>query len=83
VEPNLLGGIANVNYSFQSLAEWDDYKTGVYTGMDSTWTNTAGAATTGVWKDTLTGLYWSASQGQFSDIFPIPLILPALSLPTG
>jgi hypothetical protein len=62
--------INNVNYSLQSLVEWDDYKTGVYTGEDSTWNNTAGTATGGVWQDTRTGLYWSVNQGSMTDVFP-------------
>jgi len=61
---------AAIDYSQQSLVEWDDYKTGDETGEESTWTNTAGTATTGVWKDGRTGLYWSASQGSKTNIFP-------------
>ena len=57
-------------YKPQSLVEWDDYKTGDETGEESTWTNTAGTATTGVWKDGRTSLYWSASQGSMTNIFP-------------
>lgn len=61
---------AAVDYSQQSLLNWDDYETGDETGEESTWTNTAGTATTGVWKDGRTGLYWSASQGSKTNIFP-------------
>lgn len=61
---------APIDFSQQSLVEWDDYKTGDETGEESTWTNTAGTATTGVWKDGRTGLYWSASQGSKTNIFP-------------
>ncbi|MBU1088611.1 DUF1566 domain-containing protein [Patescibacteria group bacterium] len=57
-------------YSNQSLVEWDDYKTGDSTAEEAVWTNTAGTATAGVWKDTRTGLYWSNSRGQFDNIFP-------------
>lgn len=57
-------------YLPQSLVEWDDYEAGDATGEESAWANTAGTATTGVWQDGRTGLYWSASQGQNSNIFP-------------
>ncbi len=57
-------------YLPQSLMNWDDYETGDETGEESSWTNTAGIATTGVWKDGRTGLYWSNAQGQNSNIFP-------------
>lgn len=39
------------------------------TAEEATWTNTAGSATTGVWKDTRTGLYWSANQGNSTNVF--------------
>jgi len=53
-----------------SLQEYDDYESGDETAEESSWTNTAGSATTGVWKDNRTGLYWSASRGQDDNIFP-------------
>lgn len=53
-------------YSTQSLVEWDDYKAGDETGEESSWSNPA----TNVWKDARTGLYWSNSLGQYSNIFP-------------
>jgi hypothetical protein len=69
------------DYSAESLQDWDDMKnydwgsfTPNGTGEDNTdeeasWTNTAGDATTGVWKDGRTGLYWSANQGKHNDLF--------------
>lgn len=64
-------GTADLYYfDEQSLVEWDDYKTGDSTAEEAVWTNTAGTATAGVWKDTRTGLYWSNSRGQFDNIFP-------------
>jgi hypothetical protein len=58
----------------QSLVEFDDYKDDGSAedsaSEESSWTNTAGNETTGVWRDNRTGLYWSASQGQMSNIFP-------------
>lgn len=53
-------------YLPQSLVEWDDYKTGDETGEESSWNNPA----TNVWTDGRTGLYWSNSLGQYSNIFP-------------
>lgn len=53
-------------YSNQSLMNWDDFETGDETGEEASWTNTA----TNVWKDSRTGLYWSNSLGQNSNIFP-------------
>jgi hypothetical protein len=58
-----------IDYSYQSLVEWDDQK-GTSGAGDSVWTLTAGSATTGVYKDTRTGLYWSGSQGAHDNIFP-------------
>lgn len=58
------------NYTSMSLFNWDDGK-GTETYGESTWTNTAGTATTGVWKDSRTGLYWSNTQGALTtNIFP-------------
>ena len=69
------------DYSKQSLQDWDDmrnYYWGSFepngagednTDEEATWTNTAGDATTGVWKDGRTGLYWSANQGYHNDLF--------------
>lgn len=59
-------GESSANYTAQSLVEWDDYLTGDTTGEESGWTNPA----TNVWKDSRTGLYWSHSLGQYSNIFP-------------
>lgn len=62
---------SSVNYESQSLAEYDDYKytdgygAGEIANEESTWSNTA----TNVWRDDRTGLYWSASQGQFTNNF--------------
>ena len=36
------------------------------TTEESSWINTAGTATTGVWKDNRTGLYWSAAIGSYT-----------------
>jgi len=36
---------------------------------ESTWLNTAGSAITGVWRDSRTGLYWSADQGSMTNLF--------------
>lgn len=60
-----------VDYQSQSLAEYDDYKysdehgAGESDGEESVWNNTA----PNVWKDERTGLYWSATQGQFTNSF--------------
>lgn len=64
------------DYSTQSKVTWDDNKNsgssdGDSAGEESAWTNTAGTATTGVWKDTRTGLYWSASQGNATNSFTV------------
>ena len=71
-------GTANLamDFSTQSKVTWEDYKNGASAdgdsaGEEATWTNTKGAATTGVWQDGRTGLYWSASQGSFSNIFTV------------
>lgn len=59
------------NWSNQSLQDYDDCRGNMdcsstsdedTTTEEATWTNTAGSATTGVWKDTRTGLYWSVDQ---------------------
>ena len=57
------------DFSQQSLQDWDDKKAGDTTVEEAVWTNTAGSATTGVWKDTRTGLYWSVSQGYKTNLF--------------
>ena len=57
------------NYSAQSLQDYDNNYDGDSTAEESTWNNTAGDATTGVWKDGRTGLYWSANQGKHNDLF--------------
>jgi hypothetical protein len=62
---------ASVNYIDQSYEEYDDYKysddhgDGESGDEESTWENTA----SNVWFDNRTGLYWSASQGQFTNSF--------------
>ena len=44
---------------------------GYYHGEDAQWSNSAGTATTGVWKDTRTGLYWSNElSGTYTNSFP-------------
>ncbi len=65
----VVGTLPVVNYTQMSLFNWDDYN-GTETYGESTWTNTAGTATTGVWKDSRTGLYWSASEGTYTNSFP-------------
>jgi hypothetical protein len=66
-----------VDYSTQSKVIWDDYKNGGSAdgdsaGEESNWSNTVGAADTGVWKDERTGLYWSiASEGGMTNSFTI------------
>jgi len=67
---------AAFDYSTQSKVIWDDYKNGGSAdgdnaGEESAWSNTAGTATTGVWKDSRTGLYWSNSQGFLSNSFTV------------
>lgn len=60
------------DWSTESLQDWDDYRSsgaGDTTVEEATWTNTAGVATTGVWKDSRTGLYWTVSQGYMSNSF--------------
>ena len=61
---------APIDYSYDSLVEWDDYLAGDSTQEEASWTNSAGTSTGGVWKDNRTGLYWSASSGQNDNIFP-------------
>jgi hypothetical protein len=63
---------ASVNYIDQSYEEYDDYEysddhgAGESGNEESTWENTA----SNVWFDNRTGLYWSASQGQMTNLFP-------------
>lgn len=59
-----------LDYSYQSGVEWDNYLAGDSSQEEASWTNTAGTATAGVWKDNRTGLYWSPSSGQNDNIFP-------------
>jgi hypothetical protein len=54
----------------QSLMEYDNYEDGDSEAEESTWTNTAGAADSGVWQDQRTDLYWSIHQGLMSNTFP-------------
>ena len=57
---------AGLDYSQQSLIEYDDYEDPDYQGEESSWTSPA----TNVWLDTRTGLYWSNSRGSYTNIFP-------------
>lgn len=64
------------DYSTQSKVIWDDYKNDGSADVDnageeSAWSNTAGAVDTGVWKDSRTGLYWSANQGGITNLFTV------------
>lgn len=63
---------APIDWSNFSKVIWDDYKNdgsadGDNAGEESAWSNTAGAVDTGVWKDSRTGLYWSANQGDMTN----------------
>jgi len=65
-----------IDWSTFSKVTWDDNKNGGSpdgdnAGEESVWLNTAGSATTGVWQDTRTGLYWSNSRGDFSNLFTV------------
>ncbi len=71
-------GTANLapDYSAQSKVVWDDNKNssssdGDNAGEESTWENTSGTASSGVWKDNRTGLYWSANQWTMSNLFTV------------
>jgi hypothetical protein len=57
--------VAGLDYSPQSLIDFDDASASDPTGEESTWTNPA----TNVWKDGRTGLYWSNSLGNYSNNF--------------
>ncbi|MBP9781384.1 DUF1566 domain-containing protein [Candidatus Woesebacteria bacterium] len=64
------------DYSLQSKVTWDDNKNssnsdGDNAGEESVWVNTAGSASTGVWKDGRTGLYWSPNQWTMSNLFTV------------
>lgn len=64
------------DYSKQSRAIWDDYNNdsspdGDNAGEESMWTNTSGNNSSGVWKDTLTGLYWSPFIGNNTNNFTV------------
>jgi hypothetical protein len=61
------------DYSTFSKVKSDDYMNGGSSdgdnaGEESIWTNTAGTANGGVWKDSRTGLYWSVSRGSYSNV---------------
>lgn len=65
-----------IDWSTFSKVTWDDNKNGGSpdgdnAGEESVWTNTAGAADTGVWRDSRTGLYWSNSRGSFTSLFTV------------
>ncbi len=72
-------GIASLapDWSTFSLQDYEDCRGPVCSGSidedtqveEATWLNTAGSVTTGVWKDTRTGLYWTVSQGLFTNVF--------------
>lgn len=68
------GTLPAIDYSQQSLVEWDDYKNGGSADdsalEEAVWQLTAGSTTTGVYKDTRTNLYWSVSQGSKTNVFP-------------
>ena len=64
------------DYSEQSRVMYNDAKNGASADGDeaneeSIWTNTAGNATTGVWNDTRTSLYWSANLGSGNNNYTI------------
>lgn len=64
------------DWSTFSKVTWDDGRNshsadGDNAGEESSWANTAGGATTGVWKDTRTGLYWDASHGVLTNNFTV------------
>lgn len=44
----------------------EDAAAGDTTTEEASWTNTAGTASTGVWKDNRTGLFWSAVIGSYN-----------------
>jgi len=57
-------------YADQSL-QAKDFRDSNANSTWSSWTLTSGDATTGVYKDNRTGLYWSANQGSFTNNFNI------------
>lgn len=62
-----------IDYSLQSLVEWDDYKgytasqSQDYQGEESTWTVEVASE---VWQDQRTGLYWTKDEGAYTNVFP-------------
>lgn len=79
---------AAFDYITQSKVTWDDNKNGGSpdgdnAGEESVWLNTAGSATTGVWQDTRTGLYWSNSRGSFTNSFTVASCDYFTSTPRG
>ncbi len=61
---------APIDWSTFSLQDYDNYHANDSIAEESVWINSAGNATTGVWKDTRTGLYWSPTQGsQKTNVF--------------
>lgn len=71
------------DWSKQSLQDYDDYRGYRYdwntyewitedednTDEESVWVHTSGTEDAGVWQDTRTGLYWSADQGNMTNLF--------------
>ena len=60
------GSAAAIDYSQQSLMEYDDYEDPDSTSEELIWTNPA----TNVYQDGRTGLFWSNSLGTYTNIFP-------------
>ncbi len=79
------------DWSNQSLQDYDDCRGPDCAGSEdedsmveeTIWTNTAGSATTGVWQDTRTGLYWSEWQANQWNNFSRPTCDFFTSLPRG
>lgn len=79
---------AFTDWSTFSKVTWDDNKNGGSpdgdnAGEESVWTNTSGAADTGVWRDSRTGLYWSNSRGSFTNSFTVASCDYFTSTPRG
>ena len=76
------------NWRVFSNTIWDDYKNGANTDGDnadeeSLWSNTSGNATSGVWKDNRTALYWSANQGSYTNSAAVSICDFYSSTPRG
>lgn len=74
----LITGTASpaVNWRAFSKVVWDDRRNdssadGDNAGEEAVWVNTSGSADTGVWRDSRTGLYWSANQGSMTNDFTV------------